>query len=104
MPVPMFNIINGGEHANNSVDFQEYMIMPTGFENFNEGLRAVAENILLDVMFEVPSKKDIKSAIVTKEVLTEKKPLKLTYLSEKEIAEKEDKKMTSVVSKKEKLA
>ncbi|RXJ84369.1 phosphopyruvate hydratase [Arcobacter cloacae] len=43
MPVPMFNIINGGEHANNSVDFQEYMIMPTGFENFNDGLRAVAE-------------------------------------------------------------
>ncbi|TLT04547.1 phosphopyruvate hydratase [Aliarcobacter cibarius] len=43
MPVPMFNIINGGEHANNSVDFQEYMIMPTGIENFNEGLRAVAE-------------------------------------------------------------
>ncbi|HJE03038.1 Enolase [Aliarcobacter thereius] len=43
MPVPMFNIINGGEHANNSVDFQEFMIMPTGIENFNEGLRAVAE-------------------------------------------------------------
>ncbi|PUE64452.1 phosphopyruvate hydratase [Arcobacter caeni] len=43
MPVPMFNIINGGEHANNSVDFQEYMILPVGFENFNEGLRAVAE-------------------------------------------------------------
>ena len=43
MPVPMFNIINGGEHANNSVDFQEYMIMPVGFENFNEGLRAVSE-------------------------------------------------------------
>ncbi|MGA1933307.1 phosphopyruvate hydratase [Arcobacter sp. YIC-464] len=43
MPVPMFNIINGGEHANNSVDFQEYMIMPTGFENFNDGLRATAE-------------------------------------------------------------
>ena len=43
MPVPMFNIINGGEHANNSVDFQEYMIMPVGFENFNDGLRAVAE-------------------------------------------------------------
>lgn len=43
MPVPMFNIINGGEHANNSVDFQEYMVMPVGFENFNEGLRAVAE-------------------------------------------------------------
>jgi enolase len=43
MPVPMFNIINGGEHANNSVDFQEYMVMPTGFDDFKEGLRAVAE-------------------------------------------------------------
>jgi len=43
MPVPMLNIINGGEHANNSVDFQEYMIMPVGFENFNEGLRASSE-------------------------------------------------------------
>ena len=43
MPVPMFNIINGGEHANNSVDFQEYMIMPIGFDSFSEGLRAVAE-------------------------------------------------------------
>jgi len=43
MPVPMFNIINGGEHANNSVDFQEYMIMPIGFEDFKEGLRAVSE-------------------------------------------------------------
>ena len=43
MPVPMFNIINGGEHANNSVDFQEYMIMPVGFEDFKEGLRATSE-------------------------------------------------------------
>jgi enolase len=43
MPVPMFNIINGGEHANNSVDFQEYMILPVGFDDFKEGLRAVAE-------------------------------------------------------------
>ena len=43
MPVPMFNIINGGEHANNSVDFQEYMILPVGIENFKEGLRAVSE-------------------------------------------------------------
>jgi enolase len=43
LPVPMFNIINGGEHANNSVDFQEYMIMPTGFERFDDGLRAAAE-------------------------------------------------------------
>jgi len=43
LPVPMFNIINGGEHANNSVDFQEYMVMPTGFSSFKEGLRAVSE-------------------------------------------------------------
>jgi enolase len=43
MPVPMFNIINGGEHANNSVDFQEYMIVPIGFKNFQEGLRATSE-------------------------------------------------------------
>ncbi|HHD82055.1 MAG TPA: phosphopyruvate hydratase [Campylobacterales bacterium] len=43
LPVPMFNIINGGEHANNSVDFQEYMIMPVGFDTFSDGLQAVAE-------------------------------------------------------------
>lgn len=43
LPVPMFNIINGGAHANNSVDFQEFMVMPFGFENFSDALRAVAE-------------------------------------------------------------
>ena len=43
MPVPMINIINGGEHANNSVDFQEFMIVPVGFDRFSEGLRAAAE-------------------------------------------------------------
>lgn len=43
MPVPMLNIINGGSHADNSVDFQEYMIMPVGFENFADSLRASAE-------------------------------------------------------------
>lgn len=43
LPVPMFNIINGGAHANNSVDFQEFMIMPFGFSNFNDALRASAE-------------------------------------------------------------
>lgn len=42
-PVPMLNIINGGAHANNSVDFQEYMVMPTGFDNFKDALRASAE-------------------------------------------------------------
>ena len=43
LPVPMFNIINGGAHANNSVDFQEFMIMPFGFKKFSEALRAAAE-------------------------------------------------------------
>ncbi|CBG39448.1 phosphopyruvate hydratase [Helicobacter mustelae] len=43
LPVPMLNIINGGSHADNTVDFQEYMIMPLGFENFAEALRASAE-------------------------------------------------------------
>lgn len=43
LPVPMLNIINGGSHADNTVDFQEYMIMPLGFEDFDEALRASAE-------------------------------------------------------------
>jgi len=43
LPTPMFNIINGGSHANNSVDFQEYMIMPLNFESFAEALRACTE-------------------------------------------------------------
>ena len=43
IPTPMLNIINGGSHADNSVDFQEYMIVPVGFEDFAEGLRASAE-------------------------------------------------------------
>lgn len=43
LPVPMFNIINGGAHANNSVDFQEFMIMPFGFDKFSDALRASVE-------------------------------------------------------------
>jgi len=43
MPTPMLNIINGGSHADNSVDFQEYMIMPVGFEDFAESLQASSE-------------------------------------------------------------
>lgn len=42
-PTPMLNIINGGSHADNSVDFQEYMIMPVGFEDFASALQASAE-------------------------------------------------------------
>lgn len=43
MPVPMMNIINGGEHANNSLDIQEFMIMPVGANSFREALRCGAE-------------------------------------------------------------
>src|SRR5574341_713919 len=43
MPVPAFNIINGGKHAGNKLDFQEYMIMPTGAKNFSEALRMGSE-------------------------------------------------------------
>ena len=43
LPVPMMNIINGGSHADNNVDFQEFMIMPVGFETFSEALRCGAE-------------------------------------------------------------
>ncbi|MDG1716451.1 MAG: phosphopyruvate hydratase [Saprospiraceae bacterium] len=39
MPVPMMNILNGGSHADNSIDFQEFMVMPIGAETFSEGLR-----------------------------------------------------------------
>ena len=43
MPVPMMNIINGGEHANNSLDIQEFMVMPVGASSFREALRCGAE-------------------------------------------------------------
>ncbi len=43
LPVPMMNILNGGVHARNTVDFQEFMIMPTGAKAFSEGLMMCAE-------------------------------------------------------------
>ncbi len=43
MPVPMMNIINGGAHANNSLDFQEFMVMPVGANTFREAMRCGAE-------------------------------------------------------------
>jgi enolase len=43
LPVPMMNILNGGAHADNNVDFQEFMVMPVGAESFAEGLRCGAE-------------------------------------------------------------
>src|SRR5687768_16961694 len=43
LPVPMMNILNGGKHADNNVDFQEFMIQPWGFDNFQDGVRAGVE-------------------------------------------------------------
>ncbi|MEC5379238.1 phosphopyruvate hydratase, partial [Staphylococcus hominis] len=43
MPVPMMNIINGGSHADNNVDFQEFMILPVGAPTFKESIRMGAE-------------------------------------------------------------
>ncbi|MFN0132416.1 MAG: phosphopyruvate hydratase [Phycisphaerales bacterium] len=43
LPVPMFNILNGGKHADNTVDFQEFMIQPWGFERFDDAMRAGVE-------------------------------------------------------------
>jgi len=43
LPTPMLNVLNGGKHADNNVDFQEFMVMPVGLPTFNEALRAAAE-------------------------------------------------------------
>jgi enolase len=43
MPVPMMNVINGGAHANNNLDFQEFMVLPVGFSSFRDALRCGAE-------------------------------------------------------------
>ncbi len=43
MPIPMVNILNGGQHADNNVDLQEFMVMPAGAKNFREGLRMASE-------------------------------------------------------------
>ena len=43
MPVPMMNVINGGVHANNTLDIQEFMIVPAGFSSFSEALRCGIE-------------------------------------------------------------
>ena len=43
LPVPMFNILNGGKHAQDSTDFQEFMVMPVGLSTYSDGLRAGAE-------------------------------------------------------------
>jgi len=53
IPTPWFNVLNGGRHADNRVDFQEFMISPVGAPSFSEGLRAAAEtfHVLKDVLY-----------------------------------------------------
>ena len=54
LPVPMLNVLNGGAHADNSVDIQEFMIVPVGFESFSEALRVAVEcyHVLKKVLLE----------------------------------------------------
>ncbi len=68
------------------------------------GLRAIVENILLDTMFEVPSKKNVKSARVTKDVVVKGVDLEIAYLSEREVEERDGKKIIAAVPQKEKRA
>ena len=61
LPVPMMNIINGGAHANNGLDFQECMIMPIGFSNFSDSLRAGTE--IFHTLKVILSKKGLSVAV-----------------------------------------
>ena len=61
MPVPMMNIINGGSHADNNVDIQEFMIEPVGFSSFSEALRAGAE--IFHSLKSVLNKKGLNTAV-----------------------------------------
>ena len=61
LPVPMMNIINGGAHANNDLDFQECMIMPIGFSTFSDSLRAGAE--IFTLLKTILSKKGLSVAV-----------------------------------------
>ena len=61
LPVPMMNILNGGAHADNSVDFQEFMVMPVGFPTFSEGLRAGVE--VFHTLKKVLTKRGLSTAV-----------------------------------------
>lgn len=67
LPVPMMNIINGGAHADNNVDFQEFMIVPVGSATFREALRMGAE--IFHTLKSVLKKKVTRPAWATKEDL-----------------------------------
>ncbi|MBD3299080.1 MAG: phosphopyruvate hydratase, partial [candidate division Zixibacteria bacterium] len=61
LPVPMMNVINGGKHADNNVDCQEFMIVPIGFDGFSEALRAGAE--VFHALKKVLSEKGYNTAV-----------------------------------------
>jgi enolase len=61
LPVPMANVINGGAHSDAPIDFQEFMIVPKGFETFSEGLRAITE--IFHALKSVLKKKGLSTAV-----------------------------------------
>lgn len=61
LPVPMMNILNGGEHADNNVDIQEFMVMPVGAESFKEAVRTCAE--IFHNLKSVLKSKDLNTAV-----------------------------------------
>lgn len=61
LPAPMMNILNGGEHADNSVDIQEFMVMPLGFDNFSDALRCGCE--IFHNLKKVLSDKNLNTAV-----------------------------------------
>lgn len=61
LPVPMANVINGGAHSDAPIDFQEFMIMPKGFDTFSEGLRAITE--IFHALKAVLKKKGLSTAV-----------------------------------------
>src|SRR5271170_3746192 len=61
LPVPMMNVLNGGKHADNNVDFQEFMIVPIGAASFREALRMGAE--VFHSLKKVLHEKDLNTAV-----------------------------------------
>ncbi len=61
LPVPMMNIINGGEHADNNIDVQEFMVLPTGFTSFSEALRCGTE--IFHALAKVLKSKGLSTAV-----------------------------------------
>ena len=61
LPAPMFNILNGGKHADNTVDFQEFMIQPRGFETYSSSLRAPVE--IFHTLKQVLHEKGLSTAV-----------------------------------------